>query len=211
MSADPLYALSALQPWPWLMFYATARKDIENRTWPPPRHLLGQRVAIAASARFDGNEWRRARLLMSTRGLRGNDPLPCRDELDFGAIIGTVELAGCIASTPPALADPVEIQELKNSITEGEMLARGGRSAAGRKYTEPELAAIRDSIARSRAKLAELLSVSYGSPWFVGPYGFVLREPRALAKPIPCKGRQGFWQVPPAIARAVREQERRAA
>lgn len=32
------------------------------------------------------------------------------------------------------------------------------------------------------------------SPWFMGEYGFVLRNAEPLAKPIPCKGRLGFWE-----------------
>lgn len=32
------------------------------------------------------------------------------------------------------------------------------------------------------------------SPWFTGPYGFVLANPKAYAVPIPCKGRLGFFE-----------------
>lgn len=32
------------------------------------------------------------------------------------------------------------------------------------------------------------------SPWFVGPYGFVLANPVLYEKPIPAKGRLGFWE-----------------
>lgn len=32
-------------------------------------------------------------------------------------------------------------------------------------------------------------------PWFEGPYGYELAEVEALAKPIPCKGALGFWEV----------------
>ena len=32
------------------------------------------------------------------------------------------------------------------------------------------------------------------SPWFVGPYGFTLDNAVLYAKPIPCKGRLGFFQ-----------------
>jgi len=31
------------------------------------------------------------------------------------------------------------------------------------------------------------------SPWFVGKYGFVLDNPQLYDKPIPCKGRLGFF------------------
>jgi hypothetical protein len=32
------------------------------------------------------------------------------------------------------------------------------------------------------------------SPWFVGPYGFVLRNPAAYKEPIPCRGMLGFFE-----------------
>lgn len=37
------------------------------------------------------------------------------------------------------------------------------------------------------------------SPWFNGPYGFVLRNPVALAAPIPVKGMLGFFDVPAGL------------
>jgi hypothetical protein len=42
------------------------------------------------------------------------------------------------------------------------------------------------------------------SKWHVRDhYGFVLANPRALRKPIPCNGRLSFWEVPDAIARLI--------
>jgi len=32
------------------------------------------------------------------------------------------------------------------------------------------------------------------SPWFTGPFGFVLRNPQLYEKSIPCKGRLGFFE-----------------
>lgn len=34
-----------------------------------------------------------------------------------------------------------------------------------------------------------------GSPWFCGPYGFVLEEPRAYDEPVPYRGQLGFFPV----------------
>ena len=34
------------------------------------------------------------------------------------------------------------------------------------------------------------------SQWFIGPFGFVLKNPRPLPKPLSCKGALGFWDVP---------------
>jgi hypothetical protein len=39
------------------------------------------------------------------------------------------------------------------------------------------------------------------SPWFVGDYGFVLRDPVIFAKPIPLKGALGFFGVPDDLVR----------
>ena len=41
------------------------------------------------------------------------------------------------------------------------------------------------------------------SPWFVGKYGFVMRNPRILETPIECKGALGFWDVPVEIERLM--------
>lgn len=45
---------------------------------------------------------------------------------------------------------------------------------------------------------------AHPSPWFVGPYGFVVEKPVALAEPIPCKGMLGFFRVPDDVAAAVK-------
>ncbi len=34
------------------------------------------------------------------------------------------------------------------------------------------------------------------SPWFVGEYGFVLRDPIALPEPIKVRGQLGWWEYP---------------
>lgn len=46
------------------------------------------------------------------------------------------------------------------------------------------------------------------SPWYFGfpGYGFHLRYPRPLAKPISCKGMLKFWDVPAEIEREILRQ-----
>ena len=46
----------------------------------------------------------------------------------------------------------------------------------------------------------------YISKWFEGPIGFVLKNPRPLKKPIPCKGKLNFWDVPPIIEKEIKRQ-----
>ena len=39
------------------------------------------------------------------------------------------------------------------------------------------------------------LTTNMPSPWFVGPYGFFLRDPMVYTRPVPYKGRLGFFEV----------------
>jgi hypothetical protein len=44
------------------------------------------------------------------------------------------------------------------------------------------------------------------SPWhFPDQYGFRVENARPLATPVPCRGYQGFWRVPPAIVEQLWE------
>lgn len=45
-----------------------------------------------------------------------------------------------------------------------------------------------------KATIADCVTKS-DSPWFFGPVGFVLEKAEAFDKPIPCKGRLGFFDV----------------
>lgn len=45
-----------------------------------------------------------------------------------------------------------------------------------------------------KATIADCVTDS-DSPWFFGPVGFVLEKAEAFEKPIPCKGRLGFFDV----------------
>jgi hypothetical protein len=48
------------------------------------------------------------------------------------------------------------------------------------------------------------------SPWFVGDFGWVLRNPVAFAQPIPCRGALKFWDIPEHLLEGMREQWRLA-
>jgi len=51
---------------------------------------------------------------------------------------------------------------------------------------------------------------SSDSPWFVGDFGFVLRNPVAFPQPIPCRGALLFWEVPGALMPEMRAQYKQA-
>jgi hypothetical protein len=40
-------------------------------------------------------------------------------------------------------------------------------------------------------------------PWFSGPFGWLLDDVRPLDHPVPCRGAQGLWTVPPEILESV--------
>jgi hypothetical protein len=42
--------------------------------------------------------------------------------------------------------------------------------------------------------------------WFFGRFGYVLRDVRALAEPVPCRGWQGFWRLPTDVEANVLRQ-----
>lgn len=44
--------------------------------------------------------------------------------------------------------------------------------------------------------------------WAFGPTAYVLGDVRALRAPVPCRGYQGFWTLPPDIEARVKEQLR---
>lgn len=48
----------------------------------------------------------------------------------------------------------------------------------------------------------------FESQWFSGPYGWILVDKHKLPEPIPCKGRQGLWNVPKPIEDQIAEQLR---
>jgi hypothetical protein len=51
--------------------------------------------------------------------------------------------------------------------------------------------------------LVDVVTV-HRSRWFAGPIGFVLANPRPLRAAVPCKGKLGFWEIPPDILRRCR-------
>jgi len=48
------------------------------------------------------------------------------------------------------------------------------------------------------------------SPWYSGPYGWVLGDVVKLVEPVPCAGAMGLWELPPGVLAEVRRQFRLA-
>jgi hypothetical protein len=49
----------------------------------------------------------------------------------------------------------------------------------------------------------------FGNPWFAGPVGWWLEDVTPI-DPVPCKGAQGLWALPPDVLAQVRQHYRRA-
>lgn len=67
----------------------------------------------------------------------------------------------------------------------------GNLVAAGKSFLDLAYAPLGAIIAT--ADLVDCVEES-DSPWFFGPYGFVLRNVEKLEKPIPAKGKLWFWE-----------------
>lgn len=59
------------------------------------------------------------------------------------------------------ITDPSRIQQIKNSIEEGKMILRSGKSVTGRKMSIPELAVVRRSVFNDSAKIGEGIKLGY--------------------------------------------------
>lgn len=128
-------ALSIRQPWAWLIIRpdltGSARdqarlghmiKDVENRSWPTG---FRGRLLIHAGKKWGPDERADRQYVMGRYGIA----VP--ETMDLGGIIGSVEMIGCVTSSP--------------------------------------------------------------SPWFVGDYGFVMKNQEPMEF-IPCRGALGFFQ-----------------
>lgn len=89
-------ALTLHRPWGWAI--AAGRKPIENRTWYPPKAMIGKRIAIHAGKKLDEHgTW----FIETLTG-----PIP---HLAFAeGIIGTAVIGGTtLASESPWFSGPV--------------------------------------------------------------------------------------------------------
>jgi hypothetical protein len=101
------HCLTLWQPWAWCV--AHGGKTIENRPLPPPKALLGQRLAIAAAARVaPGYETMQAVAIEGRTGVR----VPPLHGLVRSAIVAVVTVAEVIdARANPALAAQLDRDE----------------------------------------------------------------------------------------------------
>lgn len=108
----------------------------------------------------------------------------------LGDVVETARAAGWAAQVVPGGAD--------GTIR----LTRGERSTDLR----PEIIVRSAIVALIRVTAVQAPGEGAGEPWrFADRFGWRL-DVRALATPIPCRGAQGLWRVPDAVAEAIRAQ-----
>ena len=82
-------AITLRQPWAWAII--NVGKDIENRNWKT--HFRG-RVAIHAAVGMTRAEYEKA--CGYIRNINRRITIPAYEDLERGAIIGTVEIVDCV-------------------------------------------------------------------------------------------------------------------
>lgn len=143
----PLHTLSIRQPWAQLV--VDGHKNVENRSWDPPRRFIGQRIRIHAGKQRDAE----------------------------------------------GLQEAVDLWDYL-LVNEGDHDAanrmRAARQAAAAMLERPP---VHTGALLGEATLAKVVQHAT-SPWFFGPYGFVLTDPVAYKHPVRCRGRLGFFVTP---------------
>lgn len=105
---------------PWASLIAHGIKDIENRTWKCPEKYIGTRVLIHASKTAVKDGWRALTEIQIreayNKGFIGYE----YGELPASAIIGSVEIVGCIINHPSIWAEktPNYVSRLGSHIHE---------------------------------------------------------------------------------------------
>jgi hypothetical protein len=96
--------MKALTLWrPWDIAILQLGKDIENRTWPPPRAIVGQRIALHAAKKIDSAA---ERLLSEIAAERGVAFEPCTSIA--GAVFATAIVGEPVwESASPWFSGPV--------------------------------------------------------------------------------------------------------
>jgi hypothetical protein len=83
---NELLAISFLQPWLWAII--EGHKPVENRSWKPPRNIVGQVIALHASRGWDSD----GRVMIEK--LLGEAAAHSCMVAPRGAIVGTARVAG---------------------------------------------------------------------------------------------------------------------
>jgi len=181
--------MKAITLWPeWAFAIARLDKRIENRTWEPPRSLIGtgEQIAIHAGKSIGGRPTASAR----EDGLAG--------------LVDMAHLAGWSIEPHSPAADgtvPVNVDSLGTLDKLYDVFY-----ADSHRLGAP---AIHCSSIVALARIEKVCRFQSGDPWYVGPLGWRLVEVHPLAVPVGgVRGGQRLWELPPDIEREAIRQSR---
>lgn len=176
-----MQALTLWQPWAWAM--AHAGKAIENRTWKPPRSACGRMIAIHAGKTCD-------------------DRAIVEIAEEFGvATIDWNPSPATVLDMRVNAANPRRVGLLNT----GAVVAVGWL-AGWVKFEGSTPESVLDLPPGYPLDAREVIRRVWGGGWYQGPYGWVVLNRVALPDPVPCRGAQGLWRLPPDIAARVADQ-----
>ena len=177
--------MKAITLWPeWCFAITKLDKRVENRTWKPPAALIGQRIAIHAGKNAGGSASRRGRL----HGLH--------------LMLEEAHKAGWwkVNSDPGDLyisKDGVTHRCNMDDITTGTIVSTA--ILAGCKL-DPWFENVHKIVPEIPRGLTRVETRVSPIGWQAeGQYHWLLEDVQVLDKPVPAKGRMGFWEAPAEI------------
>ncbi len=96
-----VWVLSLWQPYAWLVVHGP--KDVENRTWTPPAGSIGREFYVHAAKHRNLHDYWMALNFANEQGF-DIDLVPEIDDLQYGGVVGKVELAGYLPPSPDGTA-----------------------------------------------------------------------------------------------------------
>lgn len=162
---------------PWAYAIRDLGKNVENRSWAAPKNMIGQYIAIHGGAVPKGANLEQAHY-------EWHD---IANGLNSGTL--TKHLALDVRN------------EIKFRL--GRLKGKDTGISVGQVII-PGIVAV--AKLESCLKLNDLDSSHelHQNPWAFGPWCWVLTDIVRLEQPIPCKGAQGLWELPPDVLEAVR-------
>ena len=173
--------MRALTIWPeWIWSIIHLGKDVENRTYAPPRVIRGQRIALHSGVSIGGKYRKFSKHAAFFVDLMRSKAKEAGIESRY-APLGGLSIPDRILWSNPSIP-PLVFSEL----TKGAVAAT---------------AVIEDRVHLYHAGQEAI------SPWAaVTQYQWILRDIQVLDHPVPCTGRQGLWPLDPREERMVLQQ-----
>lgn len=180
----PSRALSLKAPYAWAVIHGD--KDVENRTWWT--EIRGD-FWIASSAQVTSAYFQSA--CETIKRVAPHLKVPPLEEHVLGAIIGRASIVDCILPGGLAFVDKPHAQAARSNYL------------IGMRRDPAEEGTPLFNFAKGSPMKHELHPMLWH---FLDQYGYVLKDRRAVAKPVACKGHQRWWTVSPEILERLERQ-----